>query len=415
VSAAEEANHHLVDQLIARGALWSRPLIEAFRATPRHRFLSRVWHVQRQGGGWHEVDADAPGRHDLRLLYADRALTTRLSEPADGQMPVPISSSSQPSLMAEMLEDLRLEPGLKTLEIGTGTGYNAALLAYAVGRVLSLEVDRRVLAEAAEHLQAFPDRRIELRHGDGRLGCPDEAPFARILVTAAALDLEPAWLEQLADHGLLLVPLDVAPGLGYLLCGSCRGGVFHGRLTRPAYFMPLREEDEAGRDNAPISSALLPAADTLPSSPAPWAEWSERKAASTGPGLLPSLAFLGWLHGHTIGYQALADGRTAFGIGDLIHGHACWIGPREWRVTGTAGYALGEQLWHDFLDAGGPWPTEFQLHAAPLTLPSPPAGGEGWGEGNDGESDCLLAFSRFGPRCRQRWTLAARRQRPSWP
>src|SRR6516164_6270982 len=105
--SAEGANQQLVDQLIARGALWSPSLIEAFRATPRHRFLDRVWHYERQGG-WREVNTQTPGRHELRLLYADRALTTRLSEAGPNQAPTPISSSSQPSLMAEMLEDLRL-------------------------------------------------------------------------------------------------------------------------------------------------------------------------------------------------------------------------------------------------------------------------------------------------------------------
>ncbi len=155
-TAGEAANQHLVDQLIARGALWSPALIEAFRTTPRHLFLDRVYHFQRQQGGWREVRTNTAGRHELRLLYADRALTTRLSEPTLGLPPVPISSSSQPSLMAEMLEDLRLSPGLRTLEIGAGTGYNAALLSHAVGRVVSLEVDRRVLAEAEEHLSAVP-------------------------------------------------------------------------------------------------------------------------------------------------------------------------------------------------------------------------------------------------------------------
>jgi protein-L-isoaspartate(D-aspartate) O-methyltransferase len=401
MSTTEEANQHLVDQLIARGALWSRPLMEAFRATPRHRFLDRVWHYQRQGGGWREVGTQSPGRHELRLLYADRALTTRLSEPTSGAAPAPISSSSQPSLMAEMLEDLRLSPGLRTLEIGAGTGYNAALLAHVVGRVVSLDVDRRVLAEAEEHLRAFPDRRVELRHGDGRLGCPEEAPFDRILVTAAALDLESAWLEQLAEDGLLMVPLDLAPGLAYLVRGTCRDGLFEGRLTRPAYFMPLRAEEEEGRDNAPISSGLLPAPDPLPAVTAPWAEWSERKSSCSGPGLLSSLAFLGFLHGYTVAYQALADGRTMYGIGDLVQGHACWLGMREWRVTGEAGRDLGNRLWHAFLDMGGPWPTEFHLRAAPLDRPLSKDAGE-------------FVFHRQGPLCRQVWALDAIRERPAW-
>jgi protein-L-isoaspartate(D-aspartate) O-methyltransferase len=405
-TAGEEANQRLVDQLIARGALWSQPLIEAFRATPRHRFLQRVWHYQEQNGGWREVPTQTPGRQELRLLYADRALTTRLSDPAPGLPPMPISSSSQPSLMAEMLEDLRLEPGLKTLEIGTGTGYNAALLSHVVGRVISLEIDRRVLAEAEESLRAFPDRRVELRQGDGRLGCPEDAPFDRILITAAALDLEPAWLEQLSEDGLLLAPLDLAPGLAFLVRGTCRGGVFDGRLTRPAYFMPLRDEMEGGRGNSSLSSRLLPVADTLPSVTAPWADWAGRKTSGAGPGLLPSLAFLGWLHGFTIGCQTLADGRTYYGIGDLVKGHACWLGLREWRVTGMAGRNLGLLLWRNFLDAGGPWPTEFRLHAVPADKPS--------AEFNEEPADSLLVFHRQGPRCRQMWTLEVRRQRPAW-
>lgn len=399
-TAGEEANQRLVDQLIARGALWSRPLIAAFRATPRHRFLPRVWHYTRQHG-WREIHTQNPGRNELRLLYSDRALTTRLSEAAPGQAPVAISSSSQPSLMAEMLEDLQLASGLKTLEIGAGTGYNAALLAHAAGPVVSLDIDDRVLAEAGEHLRAFPDRAVELRQGDGRLGCLERAPFDRILVTAAALDLEPAWLEQLAEGGLLLAPLDLAPGLAYLVCGTCRQGVFEGRLTRPAYFMPLRGPSEIGDANATFASTLLPAADTLPPVTAPWADWAARKPCCAGPGLLPSLAFLGWLHGYTIGYQALADGRTVHGIGDLQHGDACWLGLHEWRTTGTAGRKLGLQLWHDFLDAGGPWPSEFRLHAVPTQSEPRPSG-----------SVAEHAFSRCGPRCRQVWTLDACRQRP---
>ncbi len=409
-TAGDQANQRMVDQLIARGALWSRPLIAAFRATPRHRFLRRVWHYSRQHG-WREIRTHAPGRQELRLLYSDRALTTRLSEPPSGQSPVPISSSSQPSLMAEILEDLRLAPGLKTLEIGAGTGYNAALLAHVVGKVVSLEIDRRVLAEADEHLRAFPDRQVELRHGDGRLGCPEQAPFDRILVTAATLDLEPAWLEQLAAGGLLLAPLDLAPGLAFLVCGTCREGVFEGRLTRPAYFMPLRGETEQGRENGPISSGPLPAADSLPSATAPWADWVARKASCMGPGLLPSLAFWGWLQGYTIGYQALSDGHTVYGIGDLVHGHACWFGLRQWHFTGAAGRKLGSRLWHSFLDAGGPWPTEFRLHAEksePRPLGNEYRSSLPNGHGSD------FVFARCGPRCRQVWKLDVCRQRPAW-
>src|SRR5262245_17980769 len=210
MSTAKEAHHDLVDRLVARGALWSPPLLAAFRAPPRHLFLSPVY--QHRPDGWREVDPASPTESTLRFLYSDRALTTRLSDPGPDGQAVAISSSSQPSLMAQMLEDLQLAPGRRVLEVGAGTGYNAALIAHVTGAVTSIDVDRELLAAAAVPLAALPARRVDLIHGDGRLGHPPGAPYDRILVTAATPDLEPAWIEQLAPAGLVLAPLDLAPG-----------------------------------------------------------------------------------------------------------------------------------------------------------------------------------------------------------
>jgi hypothetical protein len=268
-------------------------------------------------------------------------------------------------------------------------------------------VDRRILAEAEEHLRAFPDRQVELHHGDGRLGWLAEAPFDRLLVTAASQDLELAWLEQLEEGGILLVPLNLAPGLAYLLRGKRRGGIFEGRLTRPAYFMPLRLENEEGREDAIFSAAMLPAPDPLPVVTSPWMDWIERKASTAGPGILPSLAFLGWLQGYTIAYQALADGQVFYGIGDLASGQACWIGLRQWRVTGMAGRQLGERLWHDFLDAGGPWPSEYSMRVDPFATPQNL-------DDEPSQNTDTLTFRRCGIRFRQKWTLSRIRQRPTW-
>jgi protein-L-isoaspartate(D-aspartate) O-methyltransferase len=394
-SAAEEANERLVVQLIARGALWSPPLVAAFRATPRHRFLERFYHYSRRGG-WREVAAHAPGRAELRLLYGDRALTTRLSEPTPGRPQVPISSSSQPSLMAQMLEDLRLTPGQRVLEVGSGTGYNAALMAHVTGPVLSVEVDRRVLAEAEGHLRAFPDREVTFRHADGRDGWPGATPYDRVIVTAATPDLEPAWLGQLAEGGVLLAPLELAPGLSYLVRGGAAGGVFEGRLTRPAYFMPLRAEGETGRGAA--DEAGLPPAEGLGAVPAPWAAWAERRPPVNGPGFLQSLAFLAWLEGLAVSYATLPDGRPGYGICDRVRGHGCWLGTKEWRVTGASGQKLGRRLWRTFLEVGGPWPTEFRLRAYPAGQGPDTPPGRG-------------AFLRQGPRCTQVWELIEPRER----
>jgi protein-L-isoaspartate(D-aspartate) O-methyltransferase len=396
LSSAEHANQRMVDRLIAEGALWSPPLVAAFRATPRHSFLDRVFQYQRKSDRWREIITREPDAQELQLLYSDRALITRLASPGQGRALVPVSSSTQPSLMAQMLEDIKLQAGNSVLEVGAGTGYNAALLSYIVGPglVTSVEVDREVLAEAWDHLRKFPDRTVALKHADGRSGHPQSAPFDRIMVTAATPDLEPAWLEQLADKGLLVAPLALASGLAYIVRGTVTEGIFHGRLTRAAYFMPLRTEDEAGPSDL---QSVLPSGD-LPRLKAPWAGWFDRRRSrSSWLGFSQSMAFLGFVQRLGIHYRVGEDGQPFYGVsrGDSH----CWFGPREWQVNGEGGRMLGFSLWEEFLDAGGPWPTEFRLRAAPR-------GGLRTGP--------RAAFIRQGERCQQLWELPESRDRPGW-
>lgn len=393
---AHEAHHDLIDQLITRGALWSAPLLAAFRATPRHYFLHRVWSTRENR--WRDVDCHQADEAELRLVYCDRAVTTRLSAAA-GETQVAISSSSQPSLMAQMLEDLQLRPGLRMLEIGAGTGYNAALLAHVVGAVTSLDVDRDVLAEAARHLARLPDRHVQLVHADGRLGFPEAAPYDRIQVTAATADLEPAWLEQLAPGGLVQAPMDLAPGLAWLVQGEADAGVFRGAITRAAFFMPLRDEGDPGRDRN-VPEAPLPSPERLQAQPAPYAGWPDRRGFDAQHDVLPALALLGWLGGLTVGYTTGPDNRPAHGLADLMRGEACWLGGAEWRVSGKGGLELAWRLWRQWLDLGGPRPHEWRLQAssdgARLT-PSPAV---------------RASYRRQGPRCAQLWELIEPRSRP---
>jgi protein-L-isoaspartate O-methyltransferase len=401
--SVEEAHQQLVDRLIAQEALWSAPLIEAFRATPRHRFLDRIFQSS-SGGQWHEVSLKNMGPAELRLAYSDRALTTRLSR--DGAHPKAISSSSQPSLMAQMLEELRLRPGLRTLEIGAGTGYNAALLAHVVGPMVSLDVDAEVLAEARAHLRHFPDRRVKLRHGDGRdggvLAALPGVPFQRIQVTAATPDLQPAWLESLTEKGLLMAPLALAPGLAFVVLGQRAGPVLEARLTRAAYFMPLRNE-EAAEPAEPAGDEDLPAPGSLSAVAAPWAAWQERRPANGLPGFLTGLTFLAWLQGLRVAQANGPDGWLMYGVCDPDRGHLCWLGRQEWRVSGSGGQELGQQLWRTFLRAGGPRPPEFRLRATPR-----------------GEEECFaeapadsrLVQRRTGVWCQQTWFLPPTWSRP---
>jgi protein-L-isoaspartate(D-aspartate) O-methyltransferase len=396
LSPADQANEQMVDRLVAEGALWSPSLLAAFRATPRHCFLDRVFQYQRKHDRWREIITREPGPDELRLVYSDRALITRLSA-SDGVGPgVPISSSSQPSLMAQMLEDLKLAPGLSALEVGAGTGYNAALLAHGVapGRVTTVDVDRQVLAEAWDHLRRFPERRIDLHHADGRSGFVEAAPFDRIMVTAATRDLEPAWLEQLADRGLLLAPLALAPGLAFIVRGTVSAGVFHGRLTRAAYFMPLRAEGEPG----PSELDSLPPAGDLRTLPAPWAGWFDRKRPRLGwLGFVQSLAFYAFLRGLAVHYRVTENNQPSFGVSEADR--VCWFGTQDWLVNGEAGRDTGWSLWRAFLDAGGPWPTEFRLKASVRGAFA---------------RTRRETYIRQGPHCRQLWELSEPRDRPNW-
>jgi protein-L-isoaspartate(D-aspartate) O-methyltransferase len=396
--AVERAHEQLVDRLIARGALWSPELIAAFRQTPRHYFLDRVFAWSRRAGTWREFPTMPLRRFSLRLAYSDRALTTRLSAALPGRPPVPLSSSSQPSLMAQMLEDLRLGRGVRTLEVGAGTGYNAALLAHAAGPVVSLDVDGRVVEEARRHLLRFPGRPVEFVAGDGRSGWPAGAPYDRVLVTAASPDLEPAWLGQTAEGGIVQVPVVLAPGLAYLATGTVAGGVFEGSLTRPAYFIALRSEDENGEER--MVGPALPDPSGLEEVAAPWKDWAPRRPPPGGLPFIRSLAFLGWLGGLALAYRAWGDEGVLFCVGDLVRGSACWLGAGTWRVTGREGRALGIRLWRTFLDAGGPSPVEFHLSAAaPPTIPA-----------EHGHS--ALTYRRRGILTEQLWELAEQRERP---
>jgi protein-L-isoaspartate(D-aspartate) O-methyltransferase len=176
----------LVEQLVAAGRIRSERLAEAFRAVPRHVFL--------------------PGT-DPAVAYQDEAVPTRWS--ADGRA---TSSSSQPAVVAAMLEQLDVRPGQRILEIGGGTGWNAALLAFLVGpsgAVTAVDIDLGVAQQARRNLRAAGAGAVEVVVADGAGGWPAAAPFDRIILTAAARDLAPAWSVQLAEGGRLVLPLSL--------------------------------------------------------------------------------------------------------------------------------------------------------------------------------------------------------------
>jgi protein-L-isoaspartate(D-aspartate) O-methyltransferase len=177
-------NEALVDDLKNRKCIQTPNVEAAFRAVLRHHFLP--------GTPWETV-------------YSDRAISAKQNQ--EGQW---LSSSSQPAIMGIMLEQLGLEPGHKVLEIGAGTGYNAALMAHIVGetgQVVTVDIDEDLVEAAREHLRAAGFEQVQVVCADGGYGYPDLAPFDRIILTVGAPDITPAWWGQLKPEGRIVLPL----------------------------------------------------------------------------------------------------------------------------------------------------------------------------------------------------------------
>ena len=213
VGGPDEARARLVDELRASGRLTSRSVEAAFRAVPRHVFL--------------------PELDPVSQAYQDEAFVIKTGEGG-----LPVSSSSQPAIMAIMLEQLGVAEGQRVLEIGTGTGYNAALMTHLVGpegSVVTVDIDPELADRARTNLVAagYPD--VIVICGDGGFGVREFAPYDRIIVTAGASDLAPEWLAQLGPGGRIALPLGLrgiqlcialerSGGLGWRSRAACRCG-----------------------------------------------------------------------------------------------------------------------------------------------------------------------------------------------
>ena len=174
---ARERERMVEDQLVARGVADAR-VIEVMRRLPRH-------------------------------LFVDEALRDR----AYGDHPLPIGEGqtiSQPFIVGRMTELLRLTGREKVLEIGTGCGYQAAVLAELAARVCTIERLPRLATRARETLEGLGYRNVWVRAANGTLGWPDEAPFDRILVAAGGPTVPPPLFEQLAEGGRMVIPVGEA-------------------------------------------------------------------------------------------------------------------------------------------------------------------------------------------------------------
>ncbi len=232
---SERLRGGLLEQFEQSGCLTSPAIKRAFLAVPRECFLREI--AEREG---------------LERVYRDQAIVTR--HDARGS---PASSSSQPSLMASMLEQLDLVPGHRVLEIGAGTGYNAALLAEIVGddgKVVSIELDPATARDARRALTHLKSAATVVC-GDGREGHPQDGPYDRIIVTASSPVVPRAWHHQLREGGLLELPLLLARSGTQIIATLRRDGP---RLRSVALlhggFMALR--DAPGAAVAPPAPSM---------------------------------------------------------------------------------------------------------------------------------------------------------------
>lgn len=194
-----------VRDLISRGHIRSQLVERAFRRVPRHRCIAG-YHAK--GGRRVDVpqtdDALVPDEV-LSYIYSDSAPVTRL----EGNRPV--SSSTGPSQMAEMLEALDLQGGERVLEIGTGTGYNAALLAEITGvDVVTIDHSADVVAAARQSLHRLGEERVTVLGGDGYDGYAKGGPYDRVIATVGAAGVAEPWLDQLVLDGFLVAPVAAA-------------------------------------------------------------------------------------------------------------------------------------------------------------------------------------------------------------
>lgn len=208
-SATEDAYRSqraaMVDEQIRRRGVRDPRVLEAMRAVPRHRFVPE------------------PLRY---LAYADR--------------PLPIGQGqtiSQPFIVAYMSEALEVAPTQRVLEIGTGSGYQAAVLSRLARDVYTIEIVPELARRAAATLKTLGYANVHVREGDGYAGWPEQAPFARIMVTAAPETVPPPLVEQLASGGRMVIPVGDREQWLTVIEKTPRGVVE--RRTIPVAFVPF--------------------------------------------------------------------------------------------------------------------------------------------------------------------------------
>ena len=208
-----EARHRMVERQIAARGITDARVLGAMRTVPRHAFVPETWRA---------------------YAYGDTALPIGMEQ-----------TISQPFIVASMTEAAEIGPDDRVLEIGTGSGYQAAVLAELTPHVYTIEIVEELAVTAKALLERLGYTTIRCRTGDGYAGWPDAAPFDAILVTAAPDEPPPALLEQLRPGGRMIIPLDRGAAAQALVrITKSASGEIESETLYPVSFVPFTRSSD---------------------------------------------------------------------------------------------------------------------------------------------------------------------------
>lgn len=214
----------LADELTAAGKLRSPEWQAAVRAVPRHELVPVHYTMDPHSGNWTAAET----ADDLVRVYSNTALYV---------LPGGLSSTSMPGLMTRMLETLDVHDGHRVLEIGAGSGYNAALLSHRLGgdHVFAVDLEAGLIELARKRLAAL-GYHPTLKAADGVHGLPEHAPFDRIIATCSVATVPWAWVQQTRDGGLILTDVKIGRHAGNLVLLRRHAAPWH--VLQPAWRAP---------------------------------------------------------------------------------------------------------------------------------------------------------------------------------